>query len=146
MNKRGTLISISLILTGILVFFAFQPKSTTAQSLDGSFASPIHGGCYIAGPDQCKIHIDPFTIDIDNVSGKELVQFTIYANSNPIYDFRTDSANPPVNDYSPYPVALDFAATCGESYILNYKAATVDFPVPVFLGQTTEFTCPLNVP
>lgn len=146
MNKRGTLIAISLILTGILVFFAFRPKSTTAQSLDGVSVSPINGGCYIAGPNQCKIHVDPFTIDIDNVSGHELVQFTIYANGSPIYDFRTDANYPPVNDYSPYPVALDFAATCGESYILNSKAATVESPVPVYIGQTTEFTCPLNVP
>lgn len=146
MNKRGILIAASLVLTGILVFFSFQPKPTTAQSLDTAYASPINGGCYIAGPNQCKIHIDPFTINIENAFGKHLVQFTMYANGSPIYDFRTDVSNPPIYDYSPSPVALDFAANCGESYYLNFTVKTYDYPNPLNAGQTAEFTCPSNVP
>jgi hypothetical protein len=41
------------------------------------FASPIHGGCYIAGPSECRIHVEPFTINIQ--SGSKLALFRLVA-------------------------------------------------------------------
>ena len=38
------------------------------------FASPIHGGCYIAGPSECHIHVEPFTINIAFNPGISLVE------------------------------------------------------------------------
>lgn len=146
MNKRVILIASGLILGGLITFFALRPKPTTAQSLDVFYASPINGGCYITAPSQCKIHIDPFTINLHGADGSWLVEFSLYANGNKIYDFRTDVSNPPSNDYSPSLVALDFAATCGQTYYVNLTARTNDYVNPLNAGQTTQFTCPTNVP
>jgi hypothetical protein len=110
------------------------------------YASPINGGCYIAAPDVCKIHIDPFTINIKDEVGARLEQFTLYANGNPIYDFRTDVSNPPAADYSPSLVMDDFAAECGKTYIVNMVAKDTSDTNPLNAGQTTQFTCPAIVP
>src|SRR5512143_2055979 len=40
-------------------------------------ASPVHAGCYLARADRCKIHVEPFTINI--TSGKKLVLFRLVA-------------------------------------------------------------------
>jgi len=146
MKKWGILILSGLVLAGAIAFFAFRPSPTTAQSLDTLFASPINGGCYIAGPNQCKLHLDPFTINIDQAAGSRLVEFTLFANGKPIYAFKTDVSNPPANDYSPSLVAVDFAATCGTTYYINMTARTNDIPGPLNAGQTAQFTCPANVP
>lgn len=115
------------------------------------YASPINAGCYIAAPNVCKIHIDPFTINIANELGAKLVLFTLYANpegglAGPIYDFRTDVSNPPGVDYAPSPVMQDFAARCGETYYLNLIAQDTVDVYPLNYGQTAAFTCPAGVP
>ena len=145
MKKLSILVMCVLVLTGILVLFVFHPRSTTAQSLDNIYGSPINGGCYIAGPGQCKLHVDPFIINIDNTTDA-LLDFTLYANGSPIYDFKTDASNPPRIDYSPSTVALDFAATCGTTYYINLVGRSEDFINRYNLGLTTSFTCPSSVP
>lgn len=110
------------------------------------FASPIHGGCYIAGPNDCRIHIDPFTININDGGGARLVRFELYANGNLVYSFRPDVSNPPGFDYYVTTPAQDFAARCGEAYVVNLVAQDTSDANPLNYGQTQQFTCPNAVP
>lgn len=117
-----------------------------AQPATAGFASPIHGGCYIAGPNDCRIHIDPFTININDGAGARLVFFELYANGNLIYSFRPDVSNPPQFDYYATMPAQDFAARCGQSYVVNLIARDTTDANPLNYGQTETFTCPSTVP
>lgn len=136
------------LLVGLIILAGLLRWSAARQALaePQGFASPINGGCYIAAPNVCKIHIDPFTININDGAGARLVLFQLQANSIPIYDFRTDVANPPGVDYSPSLVMQDFAAECGKSYVINMVAQDTTDSDPLNYGQTTEFTCPAGVP
>lgn len=117
------------------------------------FASPVHGGCYIAAPGQCKIHVEPFTINI--ASGTKLALFKLVAiqggtgAQTTIYDWRPDQSNPPPTSgttYTPSLVTQDFAATCGNSYVVSLQGRDSG-DVNVFnLGLTGQFTCPSAVP
>jgi hypothetical protein len=117
------------------------------------FASPIHGGCYIAAPGQCKIHVEPFTINI--AAGKKLVQFSLLTIQSgtgiltTIYDWRPDQSNPPPSSgttYTPSLVTQDFAATCGNSYGVVLEGKDSGDTSIFSLGSTTAFTCPTTVP
>lgn len=110
------------------------------------FASPINGGCYIAGPNDCRIHIDPFVININEGGGARLISAQLFANGALIYDFRTDVSNPPGFDYYVDTPALDFGARCGEAFVVNLIAQDTTDANPLNYGQTTEFTCPSGVP
>jgi hypothetical protein len=149
MNRR-LFIAVALVLlgaaAGVATRFALQRQASAAPESPAGFASPINGGCYIADDNTCKIHIDPFVININDGAGAKLEQFTLYANGSPIYDFRTDVSNPPGVDYSPSMVMQDFAAECGESYVVNMIAKDSTDANPLNYGQTTEFTCPSRVP
>ena len=105
MNRRIFAIVFVLALglvAGALLRSAGQQEAVAAPDTPAGFASPINGGCYIAAADVCKIHIDPFVININDGAGAKLERFTLYANGSPIYDFRTDVSNPPGVDYSPF--------------------------------------------
>lgn len=149
MNRR-LFIAVALVLlgaaAGVATRFALQRQASAAPESPAGFASPINGGCYIADDNTCKIHIDPFVININDGAGAKLEQFTLFANGSPIYDFRTDVSNPPGVDYSPSMVMQDFAAECGESYVVNMIAKDSTDANPLNYGQTTEFTCPSRVP
>ena len=109
------------------------------------FASPINGGCYIAAPDQCRLHVDPFTINIG--TGNQLEAFQLMANGMIIYDYRSDVSNPPAGPtYMPSTVALDFAAVCGQTYVLNIVGKNRQDPNFLNMGQTASFSCPATVP
>jgi len=117
------------------------------------FASPIHGGCYIAGPSDCRIHVEPFTIDI--ASGQKLSFFQLVAIQLPagkqtvIYDWRPDQSNPVPgigSTYSPSSVAQDFAATCGKSYEISLQGKDTGDTSAFNLGLTGRFTCTLGLP
>jgi hypothetical protein len=110
------------------------------------FASPINGGCYIAGPNDCRIHVDPFVININDGGGAKLILAQIYANGALVYDFRTDVSNPPGTDYYMATPALDFGARCGETFYVNLIAQDTTDANPLNYGQTAEFTCPAGVP
>lgn len=145
MKKRNLVIGAGVLLLLLTGVFAVKPRETTAQSINIAFSSPINGGCYIAAPNQCKIHLDPFIINMENAYGKALERFVLYANGIPIYDFRTDVSNPPYS-FSPSPVALDFAATCGETYTINMEVKTQDYPNFLNAGLIENVTCPSVVP
>lgn len=105
------------------------------------FASPINGGCYLAGPNDCRIHLDPIRINLR--SGSTLVAFRIQANGQTIYDFRTDVSNPPpAPNYSPTLPALDFAATCGTTYTINMIARDSLDTNFLNAGQFAGVVCP----
>ena len=117
------------------------------------FASPIHGGCYIAGPSDCRIHVEPFTIDI--ASGQKLSFFQLIAIQLPagkqtvIYDWRPDQSNPVPgigSTFSPSSVAQDFAATCGKSYEISLQGKDSGDTSAFNLGLTGRFTCTLGLP
>ena len=117
------------------------------------YASPIHGGCYIAGPSDCRIHVEPFTIDI--ASGQKLSFFQLVAIQLPtgkqtvIYDWRPDQSNPVPgigSTYSPSSVAQDFAATCGKSYEISLQGKDSGDTGAFNLGLTGQFTCTLGLP
>ncbi len=113
------------------------------------FASPVHAGCYLAKADRCKIHVEPFTINI--ASGQKLALFRLVAirsstgAQTTIYDWRPDLSNPvPVGGttYTPSRVAKDFAATCGESYKISLQGKDTGDTNLFNLGLTDQFTCP----
>ena len=115
------------VLAGLLaspVFFG----SDRAMAGPDIFASPVHGGCYIAGPSDCRIHVEPFTITI--AAATKLVQFQLVAIQGGtgvqkvIYDFRPDQSNPVPpsgTTFTPSLVTQDFAATCGQSYEISLQ-------------------------
>ena len=132
---------------------AFRPVAGLHTSGPEIFASPIHGGCYIAGPSECRIHVEPFTIDI--ASGTKLAFFKLVAiqmgtgAQTVIYDWRPDQSNPVPSigtTYTPSLVAQDFAATCGKSYEISLQGKDTGDTNTFNLGLTGQFTCTLGMP
>jgi hypothetical protein len=103
-------------------------------------ASPIHAGCVRILPTQCKLHVDPFTIQVS--SGKRLAAFQLQANDHLLYDFRTDVSNPPLSGYSPSAVRRDFAAACGQTYTVNLLARDSGDSAYLNVGQAVGIACP----
>jgi hypothetical protein len=113
------------------------------------YTSPIQAGCYLVQHDQCKIHVDPFTINF--ATGKKLVFFQFIAtrvisgSQQVIYDFRPDQSNPVPrtgDTYAPSMVAKDLAATCGQTYTISLWGQDTGDTVPSELGSTQQITCP----
>lgn len=139
------------ILAGVFVFNRSQPvKAAPALAI---LASPVQAGCYIAASNDCRIHVDPFTIHID--SGDKLLFFRLVAiqggtgTQTTIYDFHTDQNNPPPSSgttYSPSLVAQDFGVTCGKSYQISLQGKGSGDSSTFNLGATSLFTCPAMVP
>ena len=144
--RANTTLATGTLLVAILALLLLGAGAPPAFAAQEGFSSPINGGCYIAAANTCRIHLDPFVINIDDGAGARLQQFTLFANGKPIYDFRTDVSNPPGMDYSPSLVMNDFAATCGTAYVVNMVAKDTSDANPLNYGQTTEFTCPTAVP
>jgi hypothetical protein len=146
MKHRMALVAIGLVIVGLAVAITGTLMRKDADAAPAGFASPINGGCYIAAPNQCRLHVDPFTININDGAGARLMLFRLYANGNLIYSFNTDVSNPPATDYTPSLVALDFAATCGQTYYMNLIAQDTTDANPLNYGQTGMFMCPADVP
>jgi hypothetical protein len=128
-----------------------QPLSP-AQAEPLIFASPVHAGCYWSVKDVCKIHVEPFTLDL--TSGSKLVQFQLVAArlrggaSSVIYDFRPDLSNPVPysgNTYTPSLVTKDFGAKCGETYSVSLQGQNTGDASIFNLGTTGQFTCPAGL-
>jgi hypothetical protein len=68
---------IVLLLVGALAAWSALTHPGRAVAAPEIFASLVHGGCYIAAPSDCRIHVEPFTINI--ASGKKLVLFKLVA-------------------------------------------------------------------
>jgi hypothetical protein len=142
------LLLIAVVLVSLLIFGHGQEVSAAPAI----FASPIHAGCYIAGPNDCRIHAEPFTINI--AAASKLVQFQLVTISGTnvqrvIYDWRPDASNPAPatgTTYTPSLVAQDFAATCGTAYQVSLQGKDTSNPSAFNLGLTTQFTCPVTAP
>jgi hypothetical protein len=156
MTRKRTFILVMLFTISVIASGFTQPPSVRAEPQ--IFASPVHAGCYLEKIDRCKIHVEPFTINL--TAGEKLVLFTLFAtrlsssSQAMIYDFRPDQSNPvpAVGDtYTPSLVAKDFAAICGETYTVSLQGQDTGDASPLNLGLTGQFTCPkgtyrLNLP
>lgn len=140
----------------VLALLITVPAFLTRNRVQGAvdiFASPIQAGCYIAGPSDCRIHVEPFNINI--AAGKKMVQFSLVAfqagtgKNTVIYDWRPDTSNPPPASgtiYSPSLVTQDFAASCGSSYSVNLQGKDSGDTSIYNLGSTGQFLCPAAMP
>jgi hypothetical protein len=143
-----------VILTGACVALALSaahPQSP-AQAEPLIFASPVHAGCYWVTQDICKIHVEPFTLNL--TPGSKLVQFRLVATrassgiTTTIYDFRPDASNPlpySGSTYSPSLVKKDFGAKCGETYSVSLQGQNSGDAGLFSLGTTAQFTCPIGL-
>ncbi|HTP06738.1 MAG TPA: hypothetical protein VMP08_00700 [Anaerolineae bacterium] len=141
-----------LVLLGLLVVrldVGLLPTAAAQPAVPEIFASPVHAGCYLARADRCKIHVEPFTINI--ASGQKLALFRLVAIRSStgvqtiIYDWRPDQSNPaPASGttYTPSRVAKDFAATCGEAYEISLQGRDTGDTHVFNLGLTDQLTCP----
>lgn len=153
-SKAFLAVLLSLVVLGLVVAVpAFNRRSqVTAQQLN-IFASPVQAGCYIAGPNDCRIHVEPFTINI--ASGKRMVSFSLVTvqsgtgTQTKIYDWRPDLSNPvPFSGttFTPSLVAQDYGASCGKSYQLSLQGQDTGDANVFNLGLTGVFTCPAGLP
>jgi hypothetical protein len=124
-------------------------RPRAAQGAVEIFASPVQAGCYLARHDRCKIHVEPFTLNL--ASGKKLVFFELLTTrigsgiQRVIYDFRTDVSNPVPfsgSTYTPSLVTQDFAATCGSKYTISLQGQDSGDTNPLNLGVTGQIQCP----
>jgi hypothetical protein len=131
--------------------FSIPETSSSANAAPDIFASPVHAGCYLARHDRCKIHVEPFTIDV--ASGQKLVKFQLVAiqggtgRQTVIYDFRPDQSNPVPETgtlFTPTLVARDFAATCGNAYEISLQGQDTGDTGLFSLGLTGQFSCPVG--
>lgn len=147
---RAKLIPITLALLILSLFLLgglFTRKPQQALAAEDVFASPLNGGCYIAAANQCRIHIEPYTVSVG--SGNKLQALRLQSNGVTIYDFKTDVSNPPPASGTTYTisnVALDFAANCGQTYVINMLGKANNDANFLNMGQTASFTCPASVP
>jgi hypothetical protein len=144
------------LLIGIVVFLLVLavalPLFNRAQAEITVYASPIQAGCYIAVPNDCRLHVEPFTINL--YSGSKLVFFQLLAQRSGggmqvICDFRPDVSNPvPFTGsiYTPSLVAQDFAATCGQQYTVSLQGRDAHDSSAYNLGSTGQITCPSTTP
>ena len=151
--RRFLLIGLALIALGLLAAWPVLNNHSQVSAEPEIFASPIHGGCYVSGPAECRLHVEPFTINI--ASGKKLVQFSLVAiqmsggAQTVIYDWRPDQSNPAPSSgttYTPSLVSQDYAATCGKSYEISLQGKDSGDTNVFNLGLTGQFTCPTAAP
>jgi hypothetical protein len=125
-------------------------RPPAARGAVNIFASPIQAGCYLARHDRCRIHVDPFSIDI--ASGKKLVYFQLVAIRSSsgaqtmIWDFRPDVSNPVPfsgNLVTPSLPTQDFAAACGQTYSISLQGQDSGDSGAFNLGLTQPIHCPV---
>jgi hypothetical protein len=150
--KSRILLLIGLFLAITAIFFLYTRSNRVTAEVE-IYASPIQAGCYIAASNDCRVHVDPFTINL--AANSRLVFFQLVSietgsgTQTVIYDFRPDQSNPvPLigSTYSPSLVAQDFAATCGKKYEISLQGQDSLDPSAFNLGLTHEITCPSSVP
>jgi hypothetical protein len=137
-----------LVIAGVTIALAILVGGQAGAADDPrpklSFASPVEAGCFLASDGSCVIHVDPFTAVV--AAGERLMRFQLQANGQVIYDFTTDSSNPPVGNYSPGLDRLEFAAVCEVSYSVSALTQDTGDPGLVVAGASETFTCPAPTP
>ena len=148
MTRKSVLILVGVLALAAALVMLDSQSLHTARAEPEIYASPVHAGCYLERIDRCKIHVEPFTINL--VIGQKLVQFRLVATregsgTTTIYDFRPDLSNPlPLTGTTIMPtlVAQDFAARCGETYSISLQGQDTGDRDLLNLGTTVQFTCP----
>lgn len=146
-----------MILCGLfLLILAAGPyffKSSRVTADPNVYASAIQGGCYIAAANDCRLHVEPFTIEL--APGTKLVNFQLSAYQvglgpwTMIWDFRPDSTSPVPFSGSTFTPSLptqDFAAGCGKIYTVALFGQDTGDISQYVLGQTNQIHCPSSVP
>jgi hypothetical protein len=128
-----------LVLLGLNETSPVQASLAIVPAVPQVFASPINAACVLVTPNLCRLHVDPFTIQV--ATGQHLVAFQLQANNHLLYDFRTDVSNPP-GTYSPSGVKLDFAASCGQTYTVNLLARDSGDTSFLNAGLAQGIACP----
>ena len=148
-----SLFGLIVLVAGLIVVWQALTPLERAAAEPEIYASPVQAGCYIAAPNDCRIHVEPFTIYL--ASGEKLVLFKLIAikqgtgAQTMIYDFRPDQSNPAPpsgSTYTPSLVAQDYAATCGAAYEISLQGRDTGDSNIYNLGLTSYFTCPSTVP
>lgn len=122
-------------LTGLAAALALA--CTHAQAAQ---PSAIDAGCYATSDQRCYVRATPFVVVTD--FGQPLRRVQLRFNDVVVYDFATDVSNPPSGVYALSAIALDFAARCGETYVVTLAAQDGnDLGIGV-VGQTQPITCP----
>jgi hypothetical protein len=156
MTSKRFFIRMLVFTVSVIASAVTQPPSVRAEPQ--IFASPVHAGCYLQKIDRCKIHVEPFTINL--APGQKLVFFKLLAVTvgtgaqTVIYDFHPDQSNPVPflgDTFTPSLVAKDFAATCSQTYMVSLQGQDTGDTGTLNLGLTGQFTCPsgtyrLNLP
>jgi hypothetical protein len=142
MRKPHLLLLVFLALYSLGSKPQFPTSPGVAEAAPAIFSSPINAACIRVSPTVCKLHVDPFMIQI--APGNQLAAFQLKANNSLLYDFRTDVSNPPSGDYTPSSVKLDFAASCGTTYTINLLARDSGDTDFLNAGQVEEISCPVG--
>lgn len=146
---RRALQAVAILGLATLAGLARPAASRAVLAETAIFASPVQGGCYLVRPDACKIHLEPFTIQI--ASGQKLTSFQLVAirmsdgRQTMIYDFRPDLSNPvPFTGtaFTPSLVAKDFAAACATNYEISLQGRDSGDSSTFSLGLTNTIVCP----
>lgn len=148
MKKTILALALVLLLLTTLAVAQFLARDRTATAAPEVIAGGISGGCYIAAANSCKIHVDPFTVNLNDDQNYRLIEFQLVLNNDLIYHFTT-SANPsdrPIGDYTPSLVMQDFAATCGQTYVIKLMARDEGDANILEAARTGQFVCPSTVP
>jgi hypothetical protein len=117
------------------------------------FASPVQAGCYIAAANDCRIHVDPFTVNIASATKLAHVRLVAINTGTGIqtvvYDWRSDQSNPVPSigtTYSPSIPNLDIGVGCGKTFELSLQGRDTGDANDFNLGLTNAFTCPNTLP
>ena len=141
--------AVAILGLALLAGLAQPARSRAVLAETTVFASPIQAGCYLVRANQCKVHVEPFAIQM--TPGKKLVSFQLVAVrmgsglQTVIYNFRPDTSNPVPfsgSSFSPSLVAKDFAAACTTSYQLFLQGQDSGDANQYNLGATATITCP----
>lgn len=147
MSQRSILI-VSNLAVGLLIIGLSKPAEAT-------FAQALEGGCYLAEANQCRIHVAPFEIQVNESSGERVAEFILSVNNvssgQSFTAWRYHTSNQysykPIGDYAPMLPAQDFPAVCGETYYLNIltrgDTSTNDGSFGN-AGRTGDFQCPAS--
>lgn len=133
---------LALLLLSVALGFAWRPAVTPPPLAPQVFASPINAACVQVKASVCKLHVDPFTIQV--APGQQLTAFQLRANGNLLYDFRTDVSNPPASAYTPSLVRRDFAARCGQTYTVDLLAQDSGDGSLLNAGRAENIACPVG--
>ncbi len=111
------------------------------------FAQVLEGGCYIEQHRVCKLHVEPFTINVNETIDERVRQFQLRLNGVVVYEMSTDDvySRRPAGDFSPTLGTQDIAIECNTMYSLDiivHSSTPGADNSPVLAGRAEPFSCP----